>query len=99
MITVNTDPSTKTGKHWILLYFTQRQRVEIFDSLGNDVTSYHSSIKKIIKRHSTHYVYQFITEFNPKGQHSVDIIVCIMLLLDVKGCLQKELYILCLLPN
>ena len=38
MITVNTDPSTKTGK--------QGQRAEIFDSLGNDVTSYHSSIKK-----------------------------------------------------
>ena len=45
MIIVNTDPSTKTGKHWILLYFSQRWRAEIFDSLGNDVTSYHSSIK------------------------------------------------------
>ena len=22
MIIVNTDPSTKTGKHWLLLYFT-----------------------------------------------------------------------------
>ena len=33
----------------------------------------------------------FITEFNPKGQHYVDIIVCIMLILDVNGCLQKKI--------
>ena len=66
MIIVNTDPSIKTGKHWILLYFTQRQRAEIFDSLGNDVTSYHSSIKKFIKRHSTHYVHAVHHRIQPK---------------------------------
>ena len=97
MIIVNTDPSTKTGKHWILLYFTQRQRGEIFYSLGNDVTSYHSS-KKSSRDILLIKCMQFTTEFNPKGQHSVDIIVCIMLILDMKECLQKNLYILCLTP-
>ena len=67
MIIVNTDPSTKTGKHWILLYFTRRQRAEIFDSLGNDVTSYRSSKKKFIKRHSTHHVYAVGHRIQPKG--------------------------------
>ena len=91
MIIVNKDPSTKTGKHWILLYFTGRWRAEIFDSLGNDVTSYHSSIKINSSRDILLIMcMQFITEFNPKGQHSVDIVVCIMLILDVKGCLQKK---------
>ena len=45
MIIVNTDPSTKSGKHWILLYFDTQGHAAIFDSLGNDVASYHSSIK------------------------------------------------------
>ena len=73
--------------------------MEIFDSLGNDVTSYHSSIKTSSRDILLIMCMQFITEFNQKGQHSVDIIVCIMLILDVKGCLQKILYILCLPPN
>ena len=60
MIIVNIDPSTKSGKHWILLYFDAEGHAENFDSLGNDVASYHST---------------------------VDIIVCIMLILDVRGCL------------
>ena len=45
MIIVNTDPSTKSGKHWILLYFDAQGHAEIFDSMGNDVAFYHSSIK------------------------------------------------------
>ena len=98
MIIVNTDPSTKTGKQWILLYLTQRQRAEIFDSLGNDVTSYHSSTKNSSRDILLIMCKHFVTEFNPKGQHSEDIIVCIMLILDVRGCLQKRLYILCLPP-
>ena len=102
MIIVNTDPSTKSGKHWILLYFDAREHAEIFDSLGNDVASYHSSIKKL--KHSSGDILliicmQFMTEFSPKALHSVDIIVSIMLILDVRGCLHKKLYILCLPHN
>ena len=62
----------------------------MFDSLGNDVTSYHSSIKNSSRDILFIMCMQFIIEFNLKGQHSVDIIICIMLILDVKGCLQKN---------
>ena len=99
MIIVNTDPSTKSGKHWILLYFDAQECAKIFDSLGNDVASYHSSIKKSIQRHSTHYMQAVHDRIQPKAPHSVDIIVSIMLILDVRGCLCKKLYILCLPHN
>ena len=88
MIIVNTDPSAKSSKHWILLYFDARGCAKIFDSLGNE--SYHSSIKKFIQRHSTHYMHA-VHEFSPKALHSVDIIVSIMLILDVRGCLRKKI--------
>ena len=67
MIIVNTDPSTKSGKHWILLYFDAQGCAEMFDSLGNDVASYHSSIKKFIQRHSTHYMHAVHDRIQPKG--------------------------------
>ena len=98
MIIVNTDPSTKSGKHWILLYFDARGCVKIFDSLGNDVASYHSPINS--SRDILLIIcMQFMTKFSPKVPHSVDIIVSIMLILDVRGCLHKKLYILCLPHN
>ena len=67
MIIVNTDPSTKGGKHWILLYFDTWGCAKIFDSLGNDVASYHSSITKFIQRHSTHYMHAVHDRIQPKG--------------------------------
>ena len=67
MIIVNTDPSTKSRKHWILLYFDAQEHAKIFDSLGNDVASYHSSIKIIIQRHSTHYMHAVHDRIQPKG--------------------------------
>ena len=99
MIIVNTDPSTKSGKHWILLYFDAQGCAKIFESLGNDVASYHSSIKNSSRDILLIICMQFMTEFNPKAPHSVDIIVCILLILDVRGCLHKKLYILCLSHN
>ena len=99
MIIVNTDPSTKSGKHWILLYFDAQGRAKIFDSLGNDVASYHSSIKKFIQRHSTHYMHAVHDRIQPKGTALCGIIVSIMLVLDMRGCLHKKLYILCLPPQ
>ena len=99
MIIVNTDPSTKSGKHWILLYFDAQEHAKIFDSLGNDVASYIPLLKNS-SRDILHIIcMQFMTEFSPKAPHSVDIIVSIMLILDVRGCLCKKLYILCLLHN
>ena len=99
MIIVNTDPSTKSGKHWILLYFDAQEHAKIFDSLGNDVASYIPLLKNS-SRDILHIIcMQFMTEFSPKAPHSVDIIVSIMLILDVRGCLCKKLYILCLPHN
>ena len=67
MIIVNTDPSAKSGKHWILLYFDAWGHAKIFDSLGNDVASYHSSIKKFIQRRSIHYMHAVHDRIQPKG--------------------------------
>ena len=66
MIVVNTDPSTKSGKYWILLYFDAQGHAKIFDSLGNDVASSHSSIKKFIQRYSTHYMHAVHDRIQPK---------------------------------
>ena len=30
----NTDPSTKGGEHWIVIYFDEKRRAEYFDSFG-----------------------------------------------------------------
>ena len=36
IIIANTDPSTKSGSHWILFYFDNNGNVEYFDSLGKE---------------------------------------------------------------
>ena len=99
MIIVNTDPSTKSGKHWILLYFDAQGHAEIFDSLGNDVASYHSSIKKFIQRHYTHYMHAVHDRIQPKGTTLCGHYCLYYAYLDVRGCLCKKLYILCLPHN
>ena len=99
MIIVNTDPSTKSGKHWILLYF-DAWGMPKFLTLW--VMMWHLAIP-LLKNSSRDILLiicmQFMTEFNPKAPHSVDIIVCIMLILDVRGCLRKKFYTLCLPHN
>ena len=32
---VNTDPSSKPGKHWVAFYFTRPEQGEFFDSYGH----------------------------------------------------------------
>lgn len=44
MIMVNTDPSYKPGKHW-LVFFRNEDTMEMFDSLGNDLTEMNPIIK------------------------------------------------------
>ena len=99
MIIVNTDPSTKSGKHWILLYFDARGLLKF---LTLWVMMWHLTIP-LLKNSSRDILLiicmQFMIEFSPKAPHSVDIIVSIMLILDVRGCLHKKLYILCLPHN
>ena len=99
MIIVNTDPSIKSGKHWILLYFDTQGHAKIFTLW---VMMWHLTIS-LLKNSSRDILLvicmQFMTEFSPKAPHSVDIIVSIMLILDVRGCLRKKLCILCLPHN
>ena len=99
MIIVNTDPSTKSGKHWILLYFDAQGHAKF---LTLWVMMWHLTIP-LLKNSSRDILLvicmQFMTEFSPKAPHSVDIIVSIMFILDVRGCLRKKLYILCLPHN
>ena len=52
MIVVNTDPSYKSGQHW-LLFFKDGETYEMFDSLGRDITSYNNDIINFANRFAT----------------------------------------------
>ena len=49
IIIANTDPSTKSGSHWLLFYFDNNGNVEYFDSLGKTLSHYHKDFLKFIK--------------------------------------------------
>lgn len=51
MIIVNTDPSYKPGKHW-LLFYSDRNTIEMFDSLGRDITEYPHEITDFVNKFS-----------------------------------------------
>ena len=56
IIIANTDPSTKSGSHWILFYFHNNGNVEYFDSLGKTLSHYHYLIIiKTDKNNSNNY--------------------------------------------
>ena len=55
IIIANTDPSTKSGSHWILFYFDNNGNVEYFDSLGKILTHYHKDFLKFIKNDCKYY--------------------------------------------
>lgn len=49
LIIVNTDPSDKPGKHWLLFFFDrQTKTMEMFDSLGRTVEQYSQSIQDYV---------------------------------------------------
>ena len=49
----NTAASYTGGEHWISLCFLGRQRkVDYFDSMGEDITTYHPSLLRFIERNS-----------------------------------------------
>ena len=54
MIIVNTDPHYMPGQHWLLLNFIDNGTVEMFDSLGKDMTMYSIHLKNFIKLFATH---------------------------------------------
>ena len=55
LIIANTDPSTKSGTHWILFYFDKNGNVEYFDSLGKSLFHYHKDFLKFIKSNCNYY--------------------------------------------
>ena len=55
IIIANTDPCTKSGRHWILFYFDNNGNVEYFDSLGKTLTHYHKDFFKFIKNNCNCY--------------------------------------------
>lgn len=51
LIIVNTDPSYKPGKHWLLFHFnTDGKSVDFFDSLGKMPQDYPKEIKHFLQR-------------------------------------------------
>ena len=56
LIICNTDPSNKPGEHWILFFFYDNS-VDIFDSLGRDITYYGSEFIDFVKNFANDYKY------------------------------------------
>ena len=53
---VNTDPSNKTGSHWVAFYF-EGGKGEFFDSYGNEPSFYSSTFTTFLQRNSLSWVY------------------------------------------
>ena len=83
IIIANTDPSTKSGSHWILFYFDNSGNVEYFDSLGKTLTHYHKDFLKFIKNNCNYYSRVVKNRIQPVILLYVYIIVYIMLIQDV----------------
>ena len=95
LIVCNTDPSDKVGEHWILFFFHDNT-VDFYDSLGHDITYYGSEFIYFVK--SLLIILSILSdEPNLLKPMYVDIIVCIMLLKNVKVILWKILLIIFLL--
>jgi len=48
---INTDPSFKSGRHWLALYINEKKNIEFFDSYGNSIDKY-PFIMRFVQRHS-----------------------------------------------
>ena len=90
LIICNTDPSDQPGEHWVL-FFLNENSVDFYDSLGCDITYYGSEFINFIKNYTSNF------EQCLRSVICVDIIVCIMLLLNVMVFLWKKLLIICFL--
>ena len=95
LIVCNTDPSDKVGEHWILFFFYDNT-IDFYDSLGHDITYYGSEFIYFVK--GLLIILSILSdEPNLLKPMYVDIIVCIMLLKNVKVILWKILLIIFLL--
>lgn len=52
---INTDPSTKPGKHWIAVYMDETP--EFFDSLGQAPSTYKKEFEYFLINHGPEYIY------------------------------------------
>ena len=50
LILVNTDPSYKPGKHWLLFFRDGNGAMEIFDSLGQDLRNFNFQIRHFAQK-------------------------------------------------
>ena len=93
LIVCNTDPSDKAGEHWVLFFFHDNT-VDFYDSLAHEITYLNSfiSLKGLL-------IILSILSDEPNLLKPIyaDIIVCIMLLKNVKVILWKILLIIFLL--
>jgi uncharacterized membrane protein YwzB len=56
LIIANTADSSHPGKHWVVFFFDkEKNHVEFFDSLGNDLTVYGKEFIDFVSRFSTSY--------------------------------------------
>ena len=94
LIVCNTDPSDKAGEHWVLFFFHDNT-VDFYDSLAHEITYYGSEFIYFVKRFANNFILS--DEPNLLKPIYVDIIVCIMLLKNVKVILWKILLIIFLL--
>ena len=55
LIICNTDPSNKPGKHWLLFFFFYDDKVDFYDSLGNDLSHYGKELNQLLNRFANFY--------------------------------------------
>ena len=89
LIICNTQPSDQSGEHWVLFFF-EEDSVDFYDSLGKDITEYGPGFITFIKNY-TNNLNNVLEGHNPLRVLCVDIIVCIMLMLNVMVILWKKL--------
>ena len=95
LIVCNTDPSDKAGEHWVLFFFHDNT-VDFYDSLAHEITYYGSEFIYSLK--GLLIILSILSdEPNLLKPIYADIIVCIMLLKNVKVILWKILLIIFLL--
>ena len=95
LIVCNTDPSDKAGEHWVLFFFHDNT-VDFYDSLAHEITYYGSEFFILLK--GLLIILSILSdEPNLLKPIYADIIVCIMLLKNVKVILWKILLIVFLL--
>lgn len=54
---VNTDPSYRSGKHWVCIYLPKKGPTEFFDSLGRSPEYYHPDFRRVLITNGPTYLH------------------------------------------